>query len=179
MTNGWRTGRIAFIGAGKRAEFTTERLRRVATAAALQARLRRVQRFAWLNRGDIPLPEAVQAAAEGLALAAFSGDRYKSVERSAPALEQILILAGGADDDRSALEARAERGRILGESCNFARELANEPSNVLTPSIFAERAADICRAAGVAVEVLGEREIAQLGMGLLLGVARGARSRRG
>jgi len=149
-------------------------LRRVATAAALHARQRRVQRFAWLNRGDIPLPEAVQAAAEGLALAAFSSDRYKSGERAAPALEEILILAGGADDDRAALEARVERGRILGECCNFARELSNEPSNVLTPTIFAERAAEICRTAGIDVEVLGEREIGQLGMGLLLGVARGS-----
>jgi leucyl aminopeptidase len=174
VTSGWRTGRLAFIGAGKRADFTTERLRRVATAAALQARQRRVQRFAWLNRGDLPLADAVQAAAEGLALAAFSGDRYKSGERSAPALDEILILAGGAEDDRAALEARVERGRILGESCNFARELCNEPSNVLTPSVFADRASDICRSAGVAVEVLGEREIGLLGMGLLLGVARGS-----
>jgi leucyl aminopeptidase len=174
VTNSWRTSRIAFIGAGKRAEFTTDRLRRVATAAALQARQRRVQRFAWLNRGGIALPEAVQAAAEGLALAAFSPDRYKSGERAAPALEEILILAGGADDDRSVLEARVERGRILGECCNFARELSNEPSNVLTPAVFADRASEICRNAGVAVEVLGEREIGQLGMGLLLGVARGS-----
>ena len=174
VTNAWRAGRIAFIGAGKRADFTTERLRRVATTAALQARQRRVQRFAWLNRGDIPLPEAVQAAAEGLALAAFSGDRYKSGDRAAPALDEILILAGGPEDDRSALEARVERGRILGECCNFARELSNEPSNVLTPSVFADRAAEICTAVGIAVDVLGEREIGQLGMGLLLGVARGS-----
>src|SRR3982750_1699680 len=49
VTNGWRAGRIAFIGAGKRSVFTLERLRRVAAAAALAARERRVQRFAWLN----------------------------------------------------------------------------------------------------------------------------------
>src|SRR3954471_4432792 len=50
VTNGWRAGRVAVVGAGKRADFTTERLRRVATAAALAARQRRVQRLAWLHR---------------------------------------------------------------------------------------------------------------------------------
>src|ERR671920_2487720 len=81
VTNGWRAARIAFIGAGKRKEFNTERLRRVAAAAALGARQRRVQRMAWLNRGDVPLLAAVQAATEGVALSAFSPDRYKSGER--------------------------------------------------------------------------------------------------
>jgi leucyl aminopeptidase len=173
VTSGWRAARIAFIGAGKRKEFTTERLRRVAAAAALTARQRRAQRMAWLNRGDVPLLAAVQAATEGIALSAFSADRYKSGERGAPPLDQALIMAGPVEEP-SELEAAIERGRILGESSNIARELSNEPSNVLTPTIFAERANAICSAAGVAVDILGEREIAELGMGMLLGVARGS-----
>lgn len=173
VTSGWRAARIAFIGAGKRKEFTTERLRRVAAAAALTARQRRAQRMAWLNRGDVPLLAAVQAATEGIALSAFSADRYKSGERGAPPLDQALIIAGPVEEP-SELEAAIERGRILGESSNIARELSNEPSNVLTPTIFAERANAICSAAGIAVDILGEREIAELGMGMLLGVARGS-----
>jgi leucyl aminopeptidase len=173
VTNGWRAARIAFIGAGKRADFDTERLRRVAGAAALGARQRRVQRLAWLNRGDLPLLASVQAATEGIALSAFSADRYKSGERGAPPIDQALIIAVSAEKP-SELEAAIERGRILGESSNVARELSNEPSNVLTPAIFAERAAEICGAAGVSVEILGQPEIEELGMGLLLGVARGS-----
>ena len=150
---------MAFVGAGTRKEFNTERLRRVAAAAALGARQRRVQRMAWLNRGDLPLLAAVQAATEGIALSAFSADRYKSGERGAPPLDQALIIAGPVEEP-SELEAAIERGRILGESSNIARELSNEPSNVLTPSIFAERAHEICAGAGIAVNILGEREIA-------------------
>jgi leucyl aminopeptidase len=145
----------------------------VAGAAALGARQRRVQRLAWLNRGDLPLLAAVQAATEGIALSAFSADRYKSGERGAPPIDQALIIAVSVEEP-SELEAAIERGRILGESSNVARELSNEPSNVLTPAIFAERAAEICGAAGVSVEILGEPEIEELGMGLLLGVARGS-----
>jgi leucyl aminopeptidase len=67
-----------------------------------------------------------------------------------------------------------ERGRVLGQSSNLARELANEPANTLTPREFVRRAAAIAAEAGVAVEVLDEHRIAELGMGLLLGVSRGS-----
>ena len=158
VTGGWRARRLAFVGAGKRSEYTTERLRRVATAVALHGRQRRAQRLAWLNRGDLPLAAAVQAAAEGLALSLFSGDTYKSGERAAAPLTELVIVAG-AKADEAVLRDAAERGRILGESCNIARELSNEPSNVLTPTVFADRAAEISRAAGLDVEVLDEQAI--------------------
>jgi leucyl aminopeptidase len=171
VTNGWRVGRIAFIGAGKQSEFSLERVRRLASAASLSARDRRIQRFGWLNRGDLPVLKSVQAATEGIVLSAYSPDRYKS-ERGAPAIDQALIAVSGAD--RSDLEAAINRGRIYGESSNIARELSNEPSNVLTPTAFAERAAEICESAGIAVDILDDRDIEALGMGLLLGVARGS-----
>jgi leucyl aminopeptidase len=168
----WRAARVALIGAGKGADFTTERLRKLATAAALAARQRRVCRIAFLNRGGGEPAAAVQAITEGLVLAAFSGDAYKSGERMGPPVEEALVVAGETSDQ--ALQIAVERGRILGESCNLARDLSNEPSNVLTPSVFAERGASIARAAGLYVDVLDEDEIARLQMGLLLGVAQGS-----
>ncbi len=69
---------------------------------------------------------------------------------------------------------RSPRGRILGECCNLARGLANEPGNTLTPTEFATRAAAIASEGGVRVEILDEKQIEKLGMGLLLGVARGS-----
>ncbi len=86
--NGWKARRVALIGAGKASDFGTERLRKVATAAALAARTRRVKRMAFLNRGGGEPAAAVQAITEGLMLAAFSGDIYKSGERCAPPLEK-------------------------------------------------------------------------------------------
>jgi leucyl aminopeptidase len=169
---GWGASRVALIGAGKPADFDTERLRKAAAAAGLAARQRRVKRIAVLSRSITEQALAAQAIAEGLVLANFSGDVYKSGERSGPPLEQALVAAGQGQD--AALQAAVERGRVLGESCNLARELCNEPANVLTPSVFAERGAEIGRIAGLHVEVLDEEEIARLRMGLLLGVARGS-----
>jgi len=80
--------------------------------------------------------------------------------------------SGGAS--QAALDAAVQRGIVLGESSNLARELANEPSNLLTPRVFADRAATIAMDAGVDVEILDELAIERLGMGLVLGVDRGS-----
>jgi leucyl aminopeptidase len=171
---GWKAGRVAVTGAGKAADFDTERLRKVAAAAALVARGRRLARVAFLLRGQLPAAEAVQAVAEGLILAGFSVDQYKSGERFGPAAAELVIVAPGHEPAARELERAVERGRILGEASNLARSFANEPSNVLTPRVFAERAATAAREAGLTVEVLDEQAIERLGMGLLLGVARGS-----
>src|SRR4029450_1984174 len=79
-----------------------------------------------------------------------------------------IQVAGDAD------RAAVERGRVLAECTNVARALSNEPGNVLTPREFAERAAKLARNADLKVEVLDEKKIAQLKMGMLMGVARGS-----
>jgi leucyl aminopeptidase len=173
VTTGWRATRVALIGAGPAAGVNLERLRRLATAAALAARQRHVERMAFVHRLPLDGTDAIQVITEGLLLATFSGDRYKSQDKAGPAPEQMAVVApsGGVV---AVLERAMERGRILGESSNLARELCNEPSNILTPSVFAERGAAIARDAGLTVEVLDEDEIARLHMGLLLGVSRGS-----
>jgi leucyl aminopeptidase len=173
--SGWKPARVAIAGAGKAGDFTTERLRKLAAAAALVARGRRIPRVAFLMRGPIPAPEAAQAIAEGLVLAGFSVDQYKTGERFGPPASDLAVVAPAEDyPDAKALTAALHRGQILGDSSNLARAFANEPSNVLTPSVFAERAAAISKEAGVGVEILDQKAIEKLGMGLLLGVARGS-----
>jgi len=170
----WNAARVALAGAGKREDFDLERLRKVATASALAARARRASRLAFLVRGPIPAVDGIQAIVEGVILAAFSVDRYKTGERFGPPAADVIVAVETTRTSRAKLDAAIRRGVVLGESSNLARELANEPSNVLTPRVFAERAAAIATDAGVGVEILDEKAIERLGMGLLLGVARGS-----
>jgi leucyl aminopeptidase len=171
--SGWKTPRAILIGAGRRADVTTEHLRRIATIGGLAARQRHLARIAVLHRPGTPVgPEqAAQAMAEGVCLANYDGASYKTEDRDRTWITRAeLRMPQGA----GLADGAVARGRILGEFSNRARVLANEPGNELTPRVFADRALEIGRSAGLAVDVLDEQEIARLNMGLLLGVARGS-----
>ena len=56
------------------------------------------------------------------------------------------------------------RGRIIGSAVNAARDLANQPGNVLSPRVFASRLTALGTAAGLSVDVLDEARIRALGM---------------
>ncbi len=123
-------------------------------------------------RGEGTVAALAQAAAEGLTLSEFNVGSYKTDEpapAAAPAWTVVIL-----DGAREAAAEAVVRGRTLGECSNLARELANEPGNTLTPREFAKRAAALAVDAGVRAEILDETQIEELGMGLLLGVARGS-----
>ena len=87
---------------------------------------------------------------------------------------QTVTLLGFDASDSAALHAAIERGRTIGESANFTRDLINEPPNRLTPKILAQRAEAMANEVGLGNEVLDERKIAELKMGALIGVAQGS-----
>lgn len=121
-----------------------------------------LQRLAFPEALVEPLEDAY-ALAEGLLLGAYRFDRLKT-KREEKAL--TLLLPGVS-------EALLERARKVAEGVYLARDLVNEPPNLLTPEALAERALEL-RALGVEVEVLDEKAIAELGMGAFLAVAQGS-----
>ena len=170
----WRARRVAIIGSGT-VDRNSDLIRKLATAAGLAARQRYVTRVAFVVRGQGAAADLAQAAAEGLTLAEFHGGTYKTDEpppAAVPAWTIALLDVPAAD--AALAGAAVQRGRILGECSNLARELSNEPGNTLTPREFAKRATALASDAGVQTEILDETQIEKLGMGLLLGVARGS-----
>ncbi len=119
--------------------------------------------------------DLAQAVAEGLTLAEFHGGSYKTDDPPPAAVASWTVVASDdVDGARTMAELAVARGRILGECSNLARELSNEPGNVLPPSEFARRATALASEVGIKTEILDEVQIEKLGMGLLLGVARGS-----
>ena len=114
----------------------------------------------------------VQAIAEGLTLGEFEGGRYKTTAYEPFDLTAVGIVVG--EPLRAAATTAAQRGRLIGEYCNIARQLGNEPGNALSPAVLADRLATIARSGGLAVDVLDHHELERLGMGMLLGVGRGS-----
>jgi leucyl aminopeptidase len=173
VTGGWKAGRIALIGAGKRSDATPERLRKIAAACGYTARLRAVSSVAVLIREGLDPAMAAQATADGLSAAEFDSGTYKEDTKTEGVYPgRFVVAVPGGDAKRVSCAVR--RGRLIGVAANEARVLANEPGNILTPKEFAARVAAMGTAAGLAVDVLDEHRIAELKMGLLLGVAQGS-----
>jgi len=173
VARGWQAGRVALVGGGLRKDFSADRLRRVAVTGGLAARERRLTSIALVHPSGttVNARDGAQVLAEGAVLANFDGATYKTRKPAPTWLEKVQVRVEG---DSVVVAKAIERGRVLGECTNVARGLSNEPSNVLTPRAFAEKAGEIAAKAGLGVEILDETRIAELKMGLLLGVARGS-----
>lgn len=168
---GWGASHVIVVGAGPRAAFGPEMARRVATVGALAARARRLPRVGILWRETPGDAAAVtQAIVEGVFLANYDAGALKTDGRTRTWVESCTLQAGPS----GVPEAAVRWGAVLGEATNQARELVNEPGNRLTPREFAARASAMAVSAGATFEVLDERRAAELGMGLLAGVARGS-----
>jgi leucyl aminopeptidase len=170
---GLAASRLLLVGAGRREQFNGAVLRKVAGAALRYLKSRSIKHVAFLVREDSAANETAQAIAEGVITAAFETDKYKTDKKNDKNVESVLI-AGYSEAENDSAEKGLNRGRAIGESQNFARDLVNEPSNKLTPQILAEKAVAMAKEAGLAVEALDEKKIAELRMGALLSVAQGS-----
>jgi leucyl aminopeptidase len=170
---GLNVARLLLIGAGKREQCNTATLRKVAGVALRYLKARSVHDFVFAVRENGATEENAQAITEGMVTADLETDKYKSDKKKDKFIDSVSI-AGYGDAEKAFGERGIVRGRIIGDAQNFARDLVNEPSNKLTPKILAERAEAMAKEAGLAVEVLDEKKIADLKMGALLSVAQGS-----
>jgi leucyl aminopeptidase len=179
-----RPRRMLLLGAGSIGEYEPEIARRLAAASVILARERRVPTLAFVHRLPAGLPggrsvgEWIRAESEGLTLGEFDAGLYKTGKddrRPNPSL--AIVVPGTGDAALAALQGAADRARQVAHCTNIARELINEPGNLLPPRVLAERARELAAGTCLGVDVLDDRQLADLGMGLVLGVGQGSRER--
>ena len=170
---GVKAERLLLVGAGKRDQFSAATLRKVVGVALRYLKARGVHQFAFAVREGDASADNAQAVVEAALTSDFETDKYKTDKKNDKFIESLAV-AGYSDSEKAAGEKGIARGRIIGEAQNFARDLVNEPSNKLTPSILADKALAMAKEAGLAVEILAEKRIADLKMGALLSVAQGS-----
>jgi leucyl aminopeptidase len=169
---GLKAKRLLLIGGGAAKKFTSYDLRRIAGTAVRTLKSRGIRSFAFIAPPSIPAVEAVRAIVEGALVGNFDPDYYRS-DRKDQKIDALTIVAGG-NADHSALEKAAQEAQIIGESQNFTRDLVNEPSNRMTPTILADRAKKMCQEVGLKCEVYGADKIKELKMGAFWSVAQGS-----
>ncbi|HLL71135.1 MAG TPA: leucyl aminopeptidase [Pyrinomonadaceae bacterium] len=165
--------RLLLVGVGERDAYKAAQVSQMAGTAARALRARSVKTIGLITRAaEADAERAAEVAVEGVLMSLFEPDKYRTAEKEERIIERLVVVAQGADDD--ALRRGAERGRIVGESVNFTRDLANEPGAYMTPTIMAERARSIASEFGLEVDVLDRARMEGEGMGSLLSVARGS-----
>jgi leucyl aminopeptidase len=169
--SGLRAKRLLVVGGGKAAKFSGAEMRNAVGAAVRFLKAKGVRSAALaLDTGD-SLEGMVEAAAEGAILGDYEPDQYKTGEKEAQALEAFAVAATGAD---GSMDGTLDRALVIAHAQNYARMLASEPANRMTPGILAQRAREMCRGEALQCEVLDESTMRQLGMGALLAVAQGS-----
>src|SRR5712671_741505 len=170
---GLKASRLIVIGAGKLSAIKDRDFLKFGGAAAgkLGAGADTVTIIAELPSGEMK-PDQAAAVASGIRLSAYKFDRYKTKKKDGEeaGLRADVSLAVG--DVAAARKAFAPGAHIV-DDVIMARELVNEPPNVLYPEEFARRASQL-RKVGVDVQVLDVKAMTKLGMGALLGVAQGS-----
>jgi leucyl aminopeptidase len=169
--------RVVVAGLGKSGDLTYDRIRNLSGDLARYLRRQRVKTAAVIAHGAgiggleaVPCAEAI---AEGTLLGLYRFLRHKRTEDEVD-VETLLLVEHDASK-LGALERGIAKGTILAEATNFARDMANEPANYLTPTEMAEQARLMSeRVPGLECEVFGPDWMREKRMGGLLGVAAGS-----
>jgi leucyl aminopeptidase len=175
---GLKAKRLLLLGGGKAKLFSTSDLRKLAGAAVRTLKAKSIRSFAFVlpevsvPTAPISATDAVRAIVEGAFVGNFEPGYYKSDRATAD--QKIDALAIVAQGDSKALQSALELGRIIAESQNFTRDLVNEPSNRMTPTMLGERARKMAGEVGLQVETYGADKIKELKMGAFWGVAQGS-----
>jgi leucyl aminopeptidase len=121
--------------------------------------------------GGIELEASAEAIAEGALLGLYSFTKYKKPEYED--IEEMLIVVR-EKEKVPILESVIGKGKLVAEATNLARDMVNEPANYMTPSQMAEAAKKIASKYNLEFKVFDQEDMEAMGMGALLGVAKGS-----
>ncbi len=185
-----RAKRVVLVGLGKRADGSLEKLRRALGTAAKAVREVGAKSFSTAVVEAIPPRAGVegngarsshagepeqeaQAMVEGALLGLYQFNVYRTEGNADKKLTSITFVVDGQARKRR-VEHAARWGQTIAEATMFVRDLCNHPANVVTPTYIAKEATKIARASQVRCTVFDRGQIQRIGMGALLGVARGS-----
>ncbi|TET25598.1 MAG: leucyl aminopeptidase [Dehalococcoidia bacterium] len=170
--------RVVVVGLGKPPQLSQDKVRRLVAETCRLLRQKAVDSIATVAQGagvaGINDESAAQAVTEGALLGTYLFRRHMTREAEHGEIKELIIVA--ADKAKLVpLRRGCNQGRIMAEATNLARDMVNEPANYMTPSQMAKTARKLATSYGLEVSLLEKKQMGELGMGALLGVAQGSR----
>ncbi|RQW03988.1 MAG: leucyl aminopeptidase [Calditrichaeota bacterium] len=167
---------IVFAGAGKVNEWDLEKARQLWGGYIKTAYEMRKEHLAVYWDSDYPVPGLfsifIKEVISALYMAAFTFTKFRA-ERSEipPEITEVFFFYPGADKK---VEEALEEGKIIGESVNFSRELAETPSNIMTPEKFVSEVKQLEKEFKLKMEILNRTTLRAKKLNALLAVAQGS-----
>ncbi|MFC1899214.1 leucyl aminopeptidase [Chloroflexota bacterium] len=170
--------RLVIVGLGKEEEITLDKIRGVIAGMCRALRQKEVAVIAIqpLGAGSAGITEegSAKALAEGALLGTYSFRKYMTKAAEHGEIKQLLIVSSDAAE-LPTLEQGCQQGVIMAEAGNLARDMVNEPANHMTPSDMVMVAKKIAETCGLKLTIIEKKQMEEMGMGALLGVAKGSR----
>jgi leucyl aminopeptidase len=171
------SARVIVVGLGKPADFNVDKVRSLSGDLGRFLRRHRIKDVGVITHGagigGLGAEGCAAAIAEGTVMGLYRFMRHKKPPEEDFEVQSLTLVEHDAAKVAT-LERGIERGRILADAANFCRDLANEPSNYLTPTEMADRAKGLAADTGLECDVYGPDWMREKGMGGVLGVAAGS-----
>lgn len=174
--------KVILIGLGKKEEFTPDKARQAASESAKKARVLGAKKVASIlhgaGAGNLDPQLGAQVMAEGALMGLYEFKKYVSSHHNnnnnpPKAIKEWAIVE--LDEKKiPAIKKGIKTGEIIAQSVNIARDLINEPPNVMTPTELADRARGMAKETGLKCTIFDLKEIKKRKMGGLLAVAAGS-----
>jgi leucyl aminopeptidase len=166
---------VAIAGLGKRQDFNVNKIRGLAGEFCRALRKLNCHKIATILHGagigGIELEASAEAVVEGTLLGLYSFTKYKKPEYEDIA-EMLIVVR--EKEKVPILEPAIDKGKVIASATNMARDMVNEPANYMTPSQMAEAAKGIASKYNLEFKVFDREDMEAMGMGALLGVAKGS-----
>ncbi len=169
--------RLILIGLGKKTTLGLDQFRQAMGHAVKRVRSVKSRTFAVALPGLTPRDcsplDVAQAMAEGAILGSYQFTTYRSDASTSKDLTAMTVLTPHKSELGQISEG-IRRGVATAEATVFVRDLSNHPSNVMTPTRIAHEAKSVAKETGISLKILDQKDMEVLGMGALLGVAKGS-----
>ncbi|WP_271809860.1 leucyl aminopeptidase [Clostridium beijerinckii] len=165
---------IIFIGLGSKDELTTEIIRGSFGKAIKRAIELKAKKIAlnMISNEKLSVEDITKSMVEGIGFGEYKFDKYKTEANENSEIE--VSICTDENGKTNSIYEYIDEALILVETTKFARDLVNEPANVLYPETLSEKVIGSGNKYGFEVEVFDEKKINELGMESFLSVAKGS-----
>jgi leucyl aminopeptidase len=167
--------RVMVIGIGESVKLSVFDIHDIGAAIGHVSKQRKAKQVAVVLSSDITKPIGMKKTAQHLTVGitlgtyVFNAHKSKSTKEKEHTIESVTFIT------KESIGTDIRRGQIIADSVSFVRDLVNEPSSVTTPTFLAAIAKSLTEHdSQLSCEILEKSDMKKLGMGGILGIAKGS-----